>query len=302
MNAALDSPRPPLFRFLRSSLALPLLVATAMLAGGPAAAVTVETRVSTSADDAEEFATGSVYVNSTDLELVFDASLQTVGMRWTGVTIPAGATITNAWIQFAAKEAHTEATTLTIKAQAADNPATFVTTNGSVSSRPRTTASVTWTPAAWTAGQTGAAQQTPNLAAVIQEVVSRPGWMSGNALAMIVTGTGHRTAYAWDGRATSAPLLHVEYTGGGSTEPPPVASVSAVQLASPPLTVSANGSASTGTLSAAGLAGVNKTGRTQLRIYCTLGDNDDLGFDYIGFYPGETATVANRPQLTVTYQ
>ena len=64
----------------------------------------------------------------------------------------------------------------------------------------------------------------------------------------------------------------------------------------------ATGSLSTGTLSATGRAAINKTGTTQLRIYCTLGDNDDLGFDYIGFWPGETATTANRPQLTVTYQ
>ncbi|HKI05575.1 MAG TPA: DNRLRE domain-containing protein [Thermoanaerobaculia bacterium] len=63
-----------------------------------------------------------------------------------------------------------------------------------------------------------------------------------------------------------------------------------------------DGSASTGTLSAAGRSAVNKTGTTQLRVYCTLDDNDDLGFDYIGFFAGENATVANRPQLTVTYQ
>ncbi|HVF58450.1 MAG TPA: Ig-like domain-containing protein [Thermoanaerobaculia bacterium] len=63
-----------------------------------------------------------------------------------------------------------------------------------------------------------------------------------------------------------------------------------------------NGAASTGSLSAAGLSAINKTGTTQLRVYCTLGDNDDLAFDYIGFYPGETVTAANRPQLTVTYQ
>jgi hypothetical protein len=71
-----------------------------------------------------------------------------------------------------------------------------------------------------------------------------------------------------------------------------------VTLSSP----ASNGSASTGSLSGTGLSAINKTGTTQLRVYCTLGDNDDLGFDYIGFYPGETATVANRPQLTVTYQ
>jgi hypothetical protein len=63
-----------------------------------------------------------------------------------------------------------------------------------------------------------------------------------------------------------------------------------------------NGAASTGNLSAAGLAAINKTGTTQLRVYCTLGDNDDLGFDYIGFFPGESTTASNRPQLIVTYQ
>jgi hypothetical protein len=72
----------------------------------------------------------------------------------------------------------------------------------------------------------------------------------------------------------------------------------AVTLSTP----ASNGSASSGTLSAAGRAAVNKTGRTQARVYCTLGDNDDLGYDYIGFYPGENATQANKPQLIVTYQ
>ncbi|MFL6200280.1 MAG: hypothetical protein ACJ76J_13955, partial [Thermoanaerobaculia bacterium] len=71
-----------------------------------------------------------------------------------------------------------------------------------------------------------------------------------------------------------------------------------VTLSSP----ASDGAASSGTLNAAGLAAISKTGTTQLRPYCTLDDNDDLGFDYIGFFPGETATQANRPQLIVTYQ
>jgi subtilisin family serine protease len=64
----------------------------------------------------------------------------------------------------------------------------------------------------------------------------------------------------------------------------------------------ANGSASTGNLNAAGLAAINKTGTTQLRLTFTLDDNDDLGYDYIGFYAGENATTSNKPQLTVIYQ
>jgi serine protease AprX len=63
----------------------------------------------------------------------------------------------------------------------------------------------------------------------------------------------------------------------------------------------ANGSASTGSLNAAGLAAINKTGTTQLRLTFTLDDNDDVGYDYIGFYAGENATTSNKPQLTVIY-
>ena len=50
--------------------------------------------------------------------------------------------------------------------------------------------------------------------------------------------------------------------------------------------VTANGSWSTGSLNAAGRSAVNKTGRTQLRVYFTTDDNDDLGSDYVGFYSG----------------
>jgi hypothetical protein len=63
-----------------------------------------------------------------------------------------------------------------------------------------------------------------------------------------------------------------------------------------------NGDWSQGSLNAAGLAAVSKTGTTQLRVYFSLDDNDDTGNDYIGYYSGENATAANRPQLVVTYQ
>jgi hypothetical protein len=59
---------------------------------------------------------------------------------------------------------------------------------------------------------------------------------------------------------------------------------------------------STGSLNAAGLAAINKTGTTQLRVYFSLDDNNDGGTDYIGYYSGDNGTSANRPQLVVTYQ
>src|SRR5436190_18375269 len=184
----------------------------------PPGASTFEARVLSSADDAEEAATAVMYLNSSDLELVYDGSNQRVGMRWTAVTIPKGATIGRAYIQFESKETQSEVTNLSIQGLAADNPATFTSASGNVSTRPRTTASASWSPVPWTViGEANANERTPDLTAVVQEIVIRPGWASGNALAMIVTGTGHRTARAWDIKPAGPPLLHVEYTTG----PPP---------------------------------------------------------------------------------
>jgi K319-like protein/SdiA-regulated protein len=177
----------------------------------------VDRRIASGTDDAEESATGSVGLTSSDLELVFDGSNQTVGLRFPNLTIAQGATISTAYVQFEADEAQSEATTLTIRGQAVDNAAAFTSTSGDVSTRGRTSASVTWTPAAWgVVGEVGASQRTPELKTLIQQIVNRSGWASGNALALIITGSGHRTARAYDGSAVGAALLHIEVGG-----PPP---------------------------------------------------------------------------------
>jgi hypothetical protein len=174
--------------------------------------VKLDTAVTVGSDDAEEKASGSMSITGGDLELVQDSSTQKVGVRFPGLAIPQGATIVAAWIQFQADETQSEATNLTIRAHAADNAPTFTTTKFSVSGRPRTTAAVTWTPPAWNVvNEASLPQRTPDLSAVIQEIVNRPGWASGNAIAFIITGTGHRTAEPFEGGAAKAPKLHVEF-------------------------------------------------------------------------------------------
>ena len=172
----------------------------------------LDVRVATSNDDAEESASGGVTRSSTSLDLVRSSADQTVGLRFTGLTIPAGATVTSAYIQFKAKTTTSEVTNLSFQAQAADNPPSFSGALHNVSTRARTTAAVAWSPTAWTVGTAGAAQRTPDLAPVLQEVVARSGWSSGNALALIVTGTGRRVALPYDGSPADAPLLHIEYS------------------------------------------------------------------------------------------
>ena len=185
---------------------------------GNGSTATLNVRVAASSDDAEESASGSVSLTSSDLELVYDGSNQTVGLRFNGIAIPRGAAIVNAYVQFQVDEIQSEATSLTIQGQAIDNAATFGSSSGNISSRGRTAASVAWSPPPWTTvDASGPDQRTPNLAAVIQEIVSRPAWSSGNALAIIITGTGHRTARASDIGVAVAPLLHVEYATGTPT-------------------------------------------------------------------------------------
>jgi hypothetical protein len=181
----------------------------------PAGSATVERRVSEGSDDVEESATGSLSGSSSDLELVDDGGNQLVGLRFPSMAVPVGATVTRAYVQFEADEAQSEATSLMLWGQAADNPVTFSSSN-KVSTRPRTTVSAGWAPPVWsTVSEAGAAQRTVDLSAVVQQVVSRPGWASGNAIVLIIGGTGHRTARAVEGKPAGAPLLHLEYTTGG---------------------------------------------------------------------------------------
>ena len=133
-------------------------------------------------------------------------------MRFDGLTVPQGSTIVDAFIQFKVDETNTTATTLTIQAEAVDDAVVFDYTEFGISSRPRTTAEIWWTPPPWTTvGEVEADQQTPNLAAVIQEITDRPGWASGNDLVIIMTGSGERTAESYNGDSNGAALLHIEY-------------------------------------------------------------------------------------------
>ena len=210
------------------------------------ASIAVTSQISQSSDDAEEegpnganLGPGSVYLNSTDLELVDDleplsSGTQTIGLRFNSIAIPPGARITNAAIRFRAVAAdspntNTNATKLVIRGQAADNPTSFKgTTRYDVSARPRTGAAVTWAPSSWTVGSY---YDTPDLAIVAQEIVNRPGWNSGNSMVFVVTGSGSRSAESWDNSGTNPPKLAISYTL--DTSPTPIPSPTPVPTPAP---------------------------------------------------------------------
>ncbi len=165
-------------------------------------------------DDGDETQTGSVRRTNGDLNLGSGSggSPTTAALRFTGVQIPNGATIANAEVQFTADETGTGTSNLTIRAERAANSAAIGSAAFNISSRPRTNASVGWPVPAWpTVGASGTGQLTPNLASVIQEVVSLPGWAPGNALTVIINGTGRRAAESFEGGAP--PVLRVAFVG-----------------------------------------------------------------------------------------
>jgi len=172
-----------------------------------------DVRVTSGSDDAEDAFFLGMDLNDTVLKLtrerifIFDVD-QAVGMRFQNIRIPRGATITNAYIEFKADANDNEATNLTFYAEAVDDAPTFTTGFANISSRAKTSASVAWNVPAWSAN---VKYQSPNLKAIIQEVISRDGWSSGNDLAVIVTGTGRRRAKSFEGEAANSPRLYVEY-------------------------------------------------------------------------------------------
>ena len=120
----------------------------------------------------------------------------------------------NAYIEFETDEtANLDPVNLTFRGQAADNPATFTTTASNISSRAQTTASVAWSPAAWST--LNQHQQTPNISSIVQEIVNRGGWSSGNAMVFMVQGSGRRVAKSYDltpADPDGPALLVIEYT------------------------------------------------------------------------------------------
>ena len=143
---------------------------------------TESTQINNNNDDAEEnTSTTSVDRGSTDLELVHeDGTAQLIGLRFNAITVPSGATITGASIRFTTDEADTDATSTTIFGELNATPLTFSGANN-ISGRTRTATSATWSdiPSWTTVGEAGVNQTTPDLSAVVQEIVDLGGWSSG---------------------------------------------------------------------------------------------------------------------------
>ena len=162
-------------------------------------------------NNAEERGNGH---ESTGTELTFNSSNNDyIGMRFVNVNLPQNATISNAYIEFTAYSNKT-GSGASFKISAADeaDPSSFRNYSRYLLRNKPKTAGVTWSNIPkWYKNST---YQTPNLASIVQHLVNRGDWSSGNDMMFIISDiTGVRGAYTYDGKPSGAPQLVIEYQG-----------------------------------------------------------------------------------------
>lgn len=137
--------------------------------------------------------------------------------RFANTVLAKNAVIESARLVFRQNSGVTTAPNFNIKGAAADD-VTVPANQAAADAIARTTASVAWTPA--TGGASGQLIVPTDITSVIQEIVNRAGWASGNALGIFIentngTGTSAVSVFTKDGDGTlgqAAPRLEVVYT------------------------------------------------------------------------------------------
>ncbi len=178
---------------------------------------TINLQVAASVDDAYEQLDGSPF-SSTSVRVTKNSFTSSPlayigGERFTSLTIGQGDEINAATMQIKPANSFLDDANIDIHAEDVDDSANYSDT-ADVVDRTRTTASV-----AWVADGIGTDFATsPELKTVIQEVIDRAGWVSGNALSLlsvgksdVIKGLGN-TSY--DGNSADAAKLDITFAGG----------------------------------------------------------------------------------------
>ena len=124
---------------------------------------------------------GYEYKDASEINIVY------LGLRFRGITIPAGAKIDSAFIVVHSHEGKSagDVAKITIKGERNANATTF-TMESLITDRPKTSASVRWEITEDWGLYTK--HRTPDIKSVVQEIIGLQGWNAGNAMAFILEG------------------------------------------------------------------------------------------------------------------
>ena len=175
---------------------------------------TLSRTIAASSDDARQ-SDDAVVTSGTNISV--DFSYRLAGLRFTNITIPQGATINSATLTVYLPNASYDSPDVTIWGEDIDDAPTFTTGANNISSRTPTTATVVWSASSIGTG----VKVSPELKTIIQEIVNRAGWVSGNAIALILKGNSTsalRFDTYEDGAGANAEL-DIDYTAPAAGVP-----------------------------------------------------------------------------------
>jgi len=180
---------------------------------------TLNLQVGVGLDDAKELDNDTTFDNDS---VIVRASSDTgaslrwnSGFRFTNVTIAQGDTIDAATMQVKPTSVFADDANTDIFANDVDNAANF-SDEADVTSRTLTAASTSWVEN--TLGTDFVT--TPSILSVIQEIVDRASWASGNALVTMIRGKADiqksLTLFSYDNSSADAPKLDIDFTAGAA--------------------------------------------------------------------------------------
>lgn len=168
--------------------------------------------IATTSDDGWERPSGWVgspyntTISQGDFGGAYDA-----GFRFQSVAVPQGATIDLAVLKVNVTGKASAYSSGTVYGADADTTSTWGSAN-KVSDQTKTTASATFT------APTGTGIKSTTVTSIVQEIVDRPGWVSGNNMSLMITnGQSFKVNFFEDFSAagTNEATLEIDYTEGG---------------------------------------------------------------------------------------
>lgn len=180
---------------------------------------TVDVQVGASTDDCSESGGGPTFslTNAFDRLTTYENIIE-VGARFITINIAQGVTVNNgtfiSWSQYSTYWQE-GAVVDTIQCDDVDDSATFV-NEADFDGRARTSASISYTTNA--SGGANAWHNSSEAKTIIQEVVSRPGWVANKSISILTYAAQQASLRCiintYNGSTTLCPKLHIEYTAG----------------------------------------------------------------------------------------
>ncbi|MEN8928774.1 MAG: hypothetical protein ABF242_01830, partial [Flavobacteriales bacterium] len=137
-------------------------------------------------DDAKEFVLDSSVNTGSNLLQIGSSSSKMLktGIRFETVNIPKGSTVVNASISFTASGTSADPLNMFIVGENADSSLTFTSQLYDISNRPISNNKVSWNNVEpW---ESDSVYSTPDVTAIIQEIIDKPGWETGNPITFIM--------------------------------------------------------------------------------------------------------------------